>query len=145
MVLSVIDYELGLTTMAQTNLLKLDRGQNEAMAVILGTTKDTPTETTRFMLDLPPMQNRQKIVKDTKGHRLGRGRFGMGQAEDSVRQVCQLTELKQTKEWERYPNRFRRLCETLLPENLGNHCRELAAGKTKSSFSLKKTAKRKTS
>ena len=44
----------------------------------------------------------------------------MGQAEDSVLQVCQLTELKQTKEWERYLNRFRHLCETLLPENLGS-------------------------
>ena len=54
-VLSVIDYGLGLTTMTQTNLLKLDRVQNEAMRIILGTTKDTPTET---MLDFPPMQTR---------------------------------------------------------------------------------------
>ena len=35
-VLSVTDYGLGLTTMAQTNLLKLDRVQNEAMRVIRG-------------------------------------------------------------------------------------------------------------
>ena len=41
----------------------------------------------------------------------------MGQAEDDTASICQLTELKQTKEWERYPNRFRRLYETLLPEN----------------------------
>ena len=47
--------------MAQTNLLKLDRVQNEAMRVILGTTKDTTTETMRFMLDLSPMQIRQKL------------------------------------------------------------------------------------
>ena len=60
-VLSVIDYGLGLTTMAQTNLLKLDRVQNEAIRVILGTTKDTPIEITRFMLDLPSMQTRQKV------------------------------------------------------------------------------------
>ena len=60
-VLSVTDYELGLTTMSQTKLLKLDRVQNEAMRVILGTTKDTPTETMRFMLNLPPMQTRQKV------------------------------------------------------------------------------------
>ena len=37
--------------MAQTNLLKLDRVQNEAVRFILGTTKDTPTETMMFMLD----------------------------------------------------------------------------------------------
>ena len=60
-VLSVIDYGLGLTTMTQTNLLNLDRVQNEAMRVILGNTKDTPVETIRFMLDLPPMQTRQKV------------------------------------------------------------------------------------
>ena len=40
-VFSVTDYGLGLTAMAQTNLLKLDRVQSEAMRVILGTTKDT--------------------------------------------------------------------------------------------------------
>ena len=31
------------------------------MRVILGTTKDTPIETTRFMQDLPSMQARQKV------------------------------------------------------------------------------------
>ena len=55
MELSVIDYGQGLIRVAQTDLLKLDRVQNEAMRVILGTTKDTPTETIRFMLDLPPL------------------------------------------------------------------------------------------
>ena len=129
-VLSVIDYGLGLTTVAQTNPLKVDRVQNEAMRVILGTTKDTPIETTRFLLDLTPVQARQKVervkayfsavenprnplheaVKDTEGCRLGRHKSWMGQAEDSIQRACQLTELKQTKEWEWYPNRFRRLC-----------------------------------
>ena len=110
-VLSVIDYGLGLTTMAQTNLLKLDRVQNEAMRVILGTTKDTPIETMRFILDLPSMQTRQKVkqdkayfsvvenphnplhdaVKNTKGCSLGRGKSWMDQADNSILQVCQLT------------------------------------------------------
>ena len=137
--------------MAQTNLLKLDIVQTEAMPVILGTTKDTSTENTRFMLrHLPPMQTRQKVeqvkayfnvvknphnppyetVKDTKGCRPGRGTSWMGQAENSVLQLCQMTELKQTKEWERYTNRFRCLYETHLPENLGKHRREWPAGKT---------------
>ena len=62
MELSVIDYGLGLTTTAQTNpLLKLDSVQNEAMRVILGTTKDTPTETMRFTLDLLLRQTRHKV------------------------------------------------------------------------------------
>ena len=98
MALSVIDYGLGLTTMAQTNLLKLGRVQNEAMRVILGATKDTSTETTRFVIDFPPRQTRQKMtrvkayfsavenphiplhetVKDTEGRRLGRGPSRLG-------------------------------------------------------------------
>ena len=157
---NVIDYGLGITTMAQTNLLKLFRVQNEAMRIILGTTKDTSTETMRFMLDLPQMHTRQKVeqvkayftavenphnplneaVKDTKGCKLGRGKSWMGQAEDSVLQICLLTELKQTKEWERYPNRFRRLSETLLPENVGKHCRERPAGKTEIKLLSQQTA-----
>ena len=66
----------------------------------------------------------------------------MGQAEDSILHVChtlqirKLTELKQTKEWERYPNRFRCLYKKLLPENLGKHCREWPAGKIESEIKL---------
>ena len=102
------------------------------------------------MLDFPPMQTKQKVehvkayfsvvenphnplhevVKDTNGCRLGGGKSWMGQVEDSILQVCQLTDLKQTEVWERYLNRFRRLCETLLPENLGKRCREWPGGKT---------------
>ena len=90
------------------------------------------------MLDLPPMNTTQKVeqvkayfsavgnphstlhqtVKDTKGCRLGRVSLGWVKQTTQYCKVCQLTELKQTKEWERYPNRFRRLNETLLPENL---------------------------
>ena len=50
---SVTDYGLGLT--------KLDRVQNEAMRIIVGTSKDTTTEARRFILDLLPMQTRQKV------------------------------------------------------------------------------------
>ena len=77
------------------------------MRVILGTTKDTPTETMRFMLDLPPTPTRQKVeqvkacfsavdnsheplheaVKDTKGCRLGQDKSRMGQAKDQTGQV----------------------------------------------------------
>ena len=40
-ILSVNDYGLSLTTLSQSNLLKLDRVQNEAMRVIVVTTKHT--------------------------------------------------------------------------------------------------------
>ena len=97
-VLGVTDNGRGSTTVGQTNLQKLDRVQNEAKRVTLGTITDTPTEPTRLMLDLPPMQTRQKMeqfkayfgavenphnpfhktVKDTKRCRLGRAMSWMG-------------------------------------------------------------------
>ena len=43
-ILNVIDYGRGLTTLSQSTLLKLDRVQSEALRVILGTTNDTPIE-----------------------------------------------------------------------------------------------------
>ena len=69
------------------------------------------------------------LVKDYKGSRLGRGKSWMDQVEESILQVYQLTELKQNKEWEKYPNPFQHLYETLLPENLGRNCREWPADK----------------
>ena len=43
--------------MVQTNLLKLDRVQNEATRVIVGTVKDTPTETMMFNARPPTKAN----------------------------------------------------------------------------------------
>ena len=119
-ILSVIDYGLGLTALPQSNLLKLDRMQNEAMRVILGTTKDKPIETMRCLLDLPSMQARLKVekvkaylnamqnpknplhdaVKEEKRCRLTRGKSWMGQAEQSIQHVYGLAELKQVRDWE---------------------------------------------
>ena len=147
-ILSVIDYGLGLTTLSQSNLLKLDRVQNKAMRVILGTTKDTPIETMRYLLDLPSMETRHKVeqvkaylnamqnpkntlhdaVKE-KGCRLARGMSGMGQAEQSIQHVCVLAELKQVKDWGKRPAEFKPYYKTLLSENLGKHCREWPARK----------------
>ena len=45
---------------SQSNL-KLDRMQNEAMGVILGTTKDTPIEAMCYPLDLPSMEARHNV------------------------------------------------------------------------------------
>ena len=72
------------------------------------------------------------------------GKSWMGQAEESILQVCQLTDLKQTQEWEKYPNRFRHLYETLSSAGkLGKALSRMASRKSGSSF--KKTASRRTS
>ena len=60
-VLGVIDYGLGLTTLSQSHLLKLDRVQDEAMRVILEITRDTPIEAMRYLLDLPSMETKHKV------------------------------------------------------------------------------------
>ena len=72
--------------------------------VILGTTKDTPIETMRYLLDLPSMETRHNVeqvkaylnamqnpknplhdaIKEDKGCRLARGKSRMGQAEQSI-------------------------------------------------------------
>ena len=121
-----------------------------AMRVILGTTKDTPIETMRYLLDLLSMETRHKVeqvkahlnamqapknplhdaVKEEKGCRLARGKSWMGQAEQSIQHVCSLTELKQVRDWEKRPVEFKPYYKTLLSENLGTHCREWPGGKT---------------
>ena len=113
-ILSVIYYGLGLTTLSQSNLLKLDRVQNKAMRVIVEITKDTPIEAMRYLLDLSSMDARHKVeqakaylnamqkpknplhdaVKQEKGCRMARGKSWMGQAEQSIQHVCGLAQLK---------------------------------------------------
>ena len=66
-IFSVIDYGLGLTTPAQSNLLKLDRVLNEDMRVFRGATKDTTIEAMRYLLDPPSMEARHK-VKQVKAY-----------------------------------------------------------------------------
>ena len=59
--LSVIDYGLGLSTLLQSNLLKLNKVQKEATRANLGTTEDTPIEAMSYLPDLPPMETRHKV------------------------------------------------------------------------------------
>ena len=43
--------------------------------------------------------------------------------------MCSLTELKQVRDLEKRPAEFKPYYKTLLPENLGTHCCEWAAGR----------------
>ena len=62
----VVDYVLGLVTMSQTNPLKLDRLQHEAVGALPGTTKDTPIEMMRLILVVPLLQNTDRKLKRSK-------------------------------------------------------------------------------
>ena len=54
-VLSVLHNGLGSTTLSHSQPVKLVRVQNEAMRVILKTATDTPIESMRYVVDLPPI------------------------------------------------------------------------------------------
>ena len=120
----------------------------------------------RFMQDLPPIQTRQKMeqvkayfsavenpnnplheaVKDTKGCRLGRAKSWMGPTEDSILQVCQLTELKQTESGKGSGDpgvSVRHSCQKTSESVVENG--QQAKRSQKSNFSFNKTANRKTS
>ena len=52
----------------------------------------------------------------------------MGQAEHSIEHVCNLTFLKRVRGWEKRPVELKPYYGTLLPQNLGTHCREWSVG-----------------
>ena len=54
----------------------------------------------------------------------------MAEAEQSIQQICQLTNLKSTNEWEEHPAALNHLYRTMKPDNLGRHCREWPTGQT---------------
>ncbi len=62
LVLSVIDYGFGLLTLSTAQLKRLETIQNEEMRSILGCSKDTPVEAMRYILELPPMEDRHKLA-----------------------------------------------------------------------------------
>ena len=143
-ILSIIDYGLGLTSHSQSNLLKLDRVQNKAIKVILGTTKDTPIDAMCYLLDLPSMETKHKLeqveaylsaiqnprnplhaVKKEKGCKLAKGKSWMVQAEQSNQHVCGLVELKQVRDWKKTPIGSQALLQTSsVREPTCTHCRE---------------------
>ena len=119
LVLSVIDYGLGLLTLSKSQLERLERTQNEGMRTVLGCTRDTSVAGMRFMLGLPSIVERHreaqvkglfritrqrdhllhKHVGTTKGSRLRRGKSWLAEAETTVRTVCDPRDIKVGQEW----------------------------------------------
>ena len=146
LVLSVIDYGLGLLTISKSQMTKLERIQNAAMRVILGCTRDTPIVCMRYILGLPTIAGRLKVLQaksylrvaaDTdhplyealdavKGQRLARGRSWMAQGEDTIKQVCTLENIKRGEEWVKAPAEQSDLCRVII--TLSRQCRNWPAG-----------------
>ena len=147
LVISVIEYGLGLLTVSKSQLERLERIQNAAMRVILGCTKDTPIICMRHILALPTMTERHRVLQAkwylrvaadrdhplyeaidrVKGHRLRRGRSWMAQAEISISQVCDLETINRGREWVEVPEDRTEWHKVIV--TLGRECREWAAGR----------------
>ena len=148
MILSVTDCGLGLTTLSQANLLKLDRVQNEAMRVIFGTIRCVLSETMQCLLDLLPVETGHKggasqsvpqwcaesqkssprCCQEGKGACSSKRQVmdGLG---SKVNQLCVFSHQTQaSKGLGKCPDKFKSNYETLLPENHGRHCREWPLG-----------------
>ena len=63
LVLSVVEYGLGLLTLSTAQLNRLEVIQNEGMRCVLGCTRDTSAEAMRYALDLPPMADNHKLAQ----------------------------------------------------------------------------------
>ena len=63
LVVSVMEYGLGLLTLSKSQVQRLDVIQNEGMRAILGCTKDTSAEAMRYLLDLPTASERHKLAQ----------------------------------------------------------------------------------
>ena len=146
LVLSVIDYGLGLLTLSATQLQRLEVLQNEGMRSILGCTRDTSTEAMRYVLDLPPMQDRHKIsqvkaylrvaadtsnpLHDKIGRnakcRLKRGSEWLTQAAKTIDSCTSVQNVRRGEAWKAVEDPTEQF--TTVISTLGRECREWAPG-----------------
>ena len=138
-VISVLDYGLGLITVSTTQLQKLERIQNEAMRTTLGCTRMTSAAAS--LLDLPSIEDRQqmaqikamfRVARDTqhllhgelvkqKGS-LKRGKSWIVQAEDTVNTICNVQSIKRGPDWTPIDCQLQNMFEIVI--NMGRESRE---------------------
>ena len=142
LVLSVLDYGLGIITIRNTHLQKLERIQNEAMRIILGCTRMTSAAAMRYVLDLPSIEERHliaqvkamfRVARDNqhllhcelgteKGSRLKRGTSWMAQAETTVNRICNGQNIKRGKDWTVMEEDLKEMNKVVI--SMGRECRE---------------------
>ena len=148
---SVFKYGLGLLTLSDTQLKRLEVIQNEAMRTILGCTRDTSAEAMRYILGFPTMKEHHKIeqveaflkVASDEKHplhekvgdrpieynRIQRGAEWMTEAARTIESCgISIDSIRRGAPWvyfEDYQERYTRVIATL-----GRECRDWAEGKT---------------
>ena len=143
-VMSVVDYGLGLLTLSKTQTERLERVQNAAMRAVLGCTRDTHVICMRYLLGLSSMKVRHKVAQAKmylkvmgdpthplhsslevkKGGRVKRGSSWMAEAEESLKQVCDIDEIYVGKEWVELSHKDTSLTKVLI--TMGRERRECA-------------------
>ena len=150
LVVSVIEYGLGLLTLSKTQVERLDVIQNEGMRAILGCTKDTSAEAMRHLLDLPTASERHKLAqvkaylrvasdeKHPLHNKIGREYSSrlkrecsewMNQAATTISQCVAVDSVRSTRRgeaWQDISDEAEQF--TAVIANLGRECREWAPG-----------------
>ena len=144
LVLSVIDYGLGLTTFSRAQIERLERIQNEGMRIVLGCPRNTSVTAMRYMLDLPSIAERHKISQvkamftvarntthllhgelgTAKGSRIKRGRSWLAEAEDTTTTVCDVKYIRKGEEWKKCDDKDKKYTKVVI--TMGREKREQA-------------------
>ena len=140
LILSVVDYGLGLLTLSKAQLDRLETIQNQGMRIILGCTRDTSCEAMRHYLGLDSMSERHKkaqvkaylkVSRDKKHplhnkvgrevhSRLKRGTEWMNEASRTISMCCNVANVRAGPSWVPVnDDRFTQVIATL-----GRECRE---------------------
>ena len=140
LILSVVNYGLGLLTLSNVQLDRLATIQNEGMRIILGCTRDTSCEAMRHYLGFDSMAVRHKkaqvqaylkVSRDKKHQlhekvgrevhsRLKRGSEWMNEASRTISLCCTVANIRTGPSWVPVEdNRFTQVIATL-----GRECRE---------------------
>ena len=148
LVLSVVEYGLGLLTLSKAQLQRLEVIQNEGMRAILGCTRDTSAEAMRYLLDFPCADERHKLAQvqaflrvsadetnplhEKVGRqmtsRLKRGTEWMTQATNTINKCCQVQDIRKGKDWVEVDDVAGEY--TTVTATLGRECRDWPLGAT---------------
>ena len=146
LVVSVIEYGLGLLTLSNAQVKRLETIQNEGMRAILVCTKDTSAEAMRHKLDLPTTTERHKLaqvkaymrVAADKKHplhnkigrqytsRLKRGSEWMNQAAETIGHCTSIDDIRRGEAWQEIKDEAEQFTHVIA--SLGRECREWAPG-----------------
>ena len=148
LILSVVEYGLGLLTLSAAQINKLEVIQNQAMRAILGCTKDTSAEAMRYLLGFPTMAERHRIAQvkaflrvttDTSHplhkkvgrqtvSRLKRGSEWMTEATKTIEECLSVESIRLGSSWQYLDDLERNYTRVIA--TLGRECRDWAPGET---------------